>query len=513
MFCKNCGKEIKENEKFCPHCGQAVQEKHETQKKGDVNDKNIKKRNDIDGNEILKGQKRKSKKWIFIIPVLIIIIGVIAVLLIVNGDSDKKETIQKLLQDTDLYKTDNSYVFNYQGEWEIIYTEENAFVKIPEKQVSDCVEEAFEIVDAGNDDTFGYDFDTGNLNMYFDAIIPDGNLSIITYNLESDEFTLNIDGERYEPTDEFAEYLDSYKLADTLKEDISAFEDTLNQMELSVEQISNLSFSDLDKNIDSKDIGPEKQLILEEAAESEGQKESKDAQGVEKEDKTFIGNMGSYSYTDSAGNIMGTITISQVGNTCDFILSIPGMSYDIAAGNGPILDNKTLQIPLTGYSIICTWTDSDHMTVTRTGDPYGMDAGLIIDLTDDIDYVYSEGKEGSFENSSETGEETFIGISGSYVCTNSDLDVTGRISIHQTGNSCDFVLDTLETGNNLISESGKIVSSNTIQIEADGMIITCTWSDSKNMYVTCSAINQGMDAATLDNTINGRNYVYAAEFN
>ena len=22
MFCKNCGKEIKGNEKFCPHCGQ-----------------------------------------------------------------------------------------------------------------------------------------------------------------------------------------------------------------------------------------------------------------------------------------------------------------------------------------------------------------------------------------------------------------------------------------------------------------------------------------------------------
>lgn len=126
------------------------------------------------------------------------------------------------------------------------------------------------------------------------------------------------------------------------------------------------------------------------------------------EDETFIGNMGTYSYTDSSRSVIGNITISQVGNTYDFTLSIPGMSYDIATGNGLILDNKTLQIPLTGFSIICTWTDSVHMTVTRTGDPYGMDAGLIIELTDNINYVYSDGKSGSFEDTSADAEYTYV---------------------------------------------------------------------------------------------------------
>lgn len=414
MFCKNCGKEIKGNEKFCPHCGQAVEAKSEKEKTVDVNEKNIKNQDDIAGikqeQTNLKGQKRKSKKWIFIIPVLVIIIGAIAVFFIVNGDSDKKEIVQKLLRATDLYETDNSYVFNYQGEWEIVYTEENSFAKIPEQQVSACVEEAFEIIDAGNDSTFSYDFDTGNLNMYFDAIIPDGNLSIITYNLENDEFTLNVDGERYEPSDEFAEYLDSYKLADTLQEDISVFEDTLKGLELSVEEVSALSFSDIEKNVDSKDIGSEKLLIVEETIDHEEQKDSDDAQEIEKEeqDEAFIGNMGNYTYTDSAGTVMGNITISQVGNTCDFTLNIPEMSYDLVTGNGPILDNKTVQIPLTGFSIICTWSDSDHMTVTRTGDPYGMDAGLIIDLTDGVDYTYSAEKSGGFENTSADAEYTFV---------------------------------------------------------------------------------------------------------
>lgn len=127
-------------------------------------------------------------------------------------------------------------------------------------------------------------------------------------------------------------------------------------------------------------------------------------------------------------------------------------------------------------------------------------------------YDIPEEETGDYD-SSEAGSDSFIGISGVYVCTNSDLDATGRISIYQTGNGCDFSLDTLELGYVLLSGSGKMISNNTMQIDAYGITITCTWSDSEHMYVTCSAINQGMDAATLDDTINGRNYVYATEFN
>ena len=117
MFCKNCGKEIKGNEKFCPYCGQAVDEKRETGKRADEKDKNIKKQDDIAEKKQeqtkLNGKKRKSKKWIFIIPVLVIIIGAIVFFGVVNGDSVKKETVKKLLQATDLYETDIIYVFNY----------------------------------------------------------------------------------------------------------------------------------------------------------------------------------------------------------------------------------------------------------------------------------------------------------------------------------------------------------------------------------------------------------------
>lgn len=66
MFCKNCGKEIKGNEKFCPYCGQAVDEIRETEKRVDIDNKNIKNQDDIEGikqeNTKVKGPKQKSKK-------------------------------------------------------------------------------------------------------------------------------------------------------------------------------------------------------------------------------------------------------------------------------------------------------------------------------------------------------------------------------------------------------------------------------------------------------------------
>lgn len=112
----------------------------------------------------------------------------------------------------------------------------------------------------------------------------------------------------------------------------------------------------------------------------------------------------------------------------------------------------------------------------------------------------------------ETDESEFIGMSGAYVCTDPDLDFTGRIEIYQTGNTADFCLDALEMSYDLITGSAEIINSNTIQINVYGSIITCTWSDSEHMYVTNSDVYEGMDGAVIDATTNGRNYVYSVEF-
>lgn len=107
----------------------------------------------------------------------------------------------------------------------------------------------------------------------------------------------------------------------------------------------------------------------------------------------------------------------------------------------------------------------------------------------------------------------FIGREGSYVCTDPDLFVTGRIDIIRKGNSFDFCLGTLEMDFDLLTGSAELIDSSTIQLTSYGITYTCTWSDSEHMYVTCSEVYQGMDGATLDATTNGRNYVYSKEFN
>lgn len=110
-------------------------------------------------------------------------------------------------------------------------------------------------------------------------------------------------------------------------------------------------------------------------------------------DGEFIGLNGTYHYMDSDGNVISSIEISQDGQFCDFVLHNTELNYDIVSGEGKVIDGKTVQIPLTGFTVFCTWSDSEHMRVTREGDPYGMDAGLIIDYTDDVVYEYVDMEE------------------------------------------------------------------------------------------------------------------------
>lgn len=110
-------------------------------------------------------------------------------------------------------------------------------------------------------------------------------------------------------------------------------------------------------------------------------------------DGEFIGLNGTYHYMDSDGNVISSIEISQDGQFCDFVLHNTELNYDIVSGEGKVIDGKTVQIPLTGFTVFCTWSDSEHMRVTREGDPYGMDAGLIIDYTDHVVYEYVDMEE------------------------------------------------------------------------------------------------------------------------
>lgn len=360
MFCKNCGKEIKGNEKFCPHCGQAVEKKVSEAENGKTSSAIRTEIKSEERNLSSKQEKAKSKKWVFIIPLLIIVIAVIA-FCVLNNASDNEEENPTEKADTNT---------------ELIDIEELLGISVTEAE-----KYGFSSVE-------DYEEMMTNEDMSLMLICQDN--KVIGVNVE----------------DTCSYPFHGIYIGDTIEEAKNKLEDEF--------QVADEGYSYL-------------------LAVSE-----------EKEMSVWLGNS--------------------------------------SAEESNVIDSIEIQTEVDVDSIIAE--------------------NAFIDDEETGDY-----------DSSEAGPESFIGISGVYVCTNADLDATGRISIYQTGNGCDFSLDTLELGYVLLSGSGKMISNNTMQIDAYGITITCTWSDSEHMYVTCSAINQGMDAATLDDTINGRNYVYATEFN
>lgn len=109
MFCKNCGKEIKDGTKFCEFCG-AEQENVQPIEQGST----------------VVGTKKKSKKKIFII------IGVILAIIIIwaacGNKSSKKENNQiEITTEMSKYTKTNSYGISCNGNSDLAIEAANVF--------------------------------------------------------------------------------------------------------------------------------------------------------------------------------------------------------------------------------------------------------------------------------------------------------------------------------------------------------------------------------------------------
>ena len=482
MFCANCGKEIEGTGKYCPYCGETIESKS-SQSENNENSSGNKKENRTEKNVAYTKSKKthKGKKWLFLVLIIIVLV---IIFLFLRKKSDVKETIEKLQESTTTYKTDVGYAFNFQGKWELNYTEENEFVKISESQVESCVIEAFGISDTGYDGTFSYDFDTGNLNMYFDVNVSDGNLSVLSYNLNKDEFSLNVNGESYSPSSEFEEYLNVYNLADILTSDVSYFETSLNEIGLTFEQVSDLSFDDIEKYLSDSTLDENEPHFIENQT-VDNEEDVPEQEGKEEQSE--------YIFPDSSSRYLSEDEIRSVEAE-----TMALGRNEIFARHGYIFSDSSIQ----GYFESRPWYKG-----TVSGEEFNADEEFNDFEKKNVELI----KQIEDEVNGTDGE--FIGMSGIYICTYSDVGFTGRIEIYRTGNTCDFVLNTLDLEYDLLTGSATIIDDHTIQITSYGVTITCTWSDAEHMYVTTSEIVEGTDAAVYDDTTNGRNYIYADEFN
>lgn len=193
--------------------------------------------------------KKRCRKSMVVIAM--VIVGIFS-LCTCGSSSDtinEREVIRKLQEFTTMKQEGNSYVFESNGEWSLHYTTENEFVEIHQEWIKDCFSNWFGDNELGNDGTFKYDLDENIIGMYFDYESAEGALSIISYNIDEDKFSVNFDGKRYEATDEFAEYIMDYGLIEVLQNSIEEFKSNLESNNVSIVEVTELRYKDIVDNI------------------------------------------------------------------------------------------------------------------------------------------------------------------------------------------------------------------------------------------------------------------------
>ena len=163
-----------------------------------------------------------------------------------KANKEAQNTINTLCQFTDEIKSDDSYSFNYKHMWEITYVEDNEFVSFYDADAGDYVASALGGSDIENDGTFTYDFSDNDFRIYLDYETPSGELTIINYSVDDDEFTLMIDGERRNPTKEFDQKLrENGLIEDIFYDNLDKFEQSLQEKGLLLGDVSSVSYDDV----------------------------------------------------------------------------------------------------------------------------------------------------------------------------------------------------------------------------------------------------------------------------
>lgn len=265
MFCENCGKEIGDNDVFCPNCGKAIKEKKIMQEEKILTESDVKSENPN-----TEPKKKKSGKAIVVLGIVaIVIIASIFAMKMFGGNSKAKEIVEKLKDSTMVSKTENGYEFAYGDIWTLCYTEETMYVKMSIPSISEYFAETLVGSNLGDDGTFKYNLKTEELNMYCDTELDGENLSAITYNIEDDEFTFIVNGERYETEKEYAQQIKDDNIAVILKSNVDDFVDDLNYINLTKDDVANLTYKDIKANVDDKELKTVKKDKESEAPERE----------------------------------------------------------------------------------------------------------------------------------------------------------------------------------------------------------------------------------------------------
>ena len=189
---------------------------------------------------------------------------------------EARKTFDILQKNMGLEKDENEqgnverYIFPYEGKWSLEYVKEKVFVRFISQDVYDCFagrfsEDAIEY--AGQ---FAYGFDDTTVNIYTDIDLgEEGNLSIVTYDLQNQSYILMVDGEKYDISDSFRDYLNEYGLPEILQSAIDGLEADMEAMGLTKNALESLSLDGITQLVAENKIDVEMVSQEEEKQETE----------------------------------------------------------------------------------------------------------------------------------------------------------------------------------------------------------------------------------------------------
>lgn len=297
MFCKNCGKKIRENNKWCPYCGANLSEQKETDKKmviqkesevekeeenpevveAEERDKYSGKievgyqkedseasrtgSNNFEWNGPKEGSSKFFSLWISLLSIIVIctIFGSF-----IEGISSPEtiKILEKLLSFTSIEQTDHNeldnYKFHYNDDWYLQYNTQVEVVRISSDETFNCFAEIFGTDSYGNDGSFCYDFTKNSIRVYMDYETTDEHVSIVEYYRDSKEYAVYTGEGKYSASSEFEDALNTGGFPAITTNAINSFQNDLEIHGLSMEDVASLNYESIMGNIHKAEAEVEK---------------------------------------------------------------------------------------------------------------------------------------------------------------------------------------------------------------------------------------------------------------
>ena len=125
------------------------------------------------------------------------------------------------------------------------YSTINEWVDFYDSEIYECLIYALDTTEFGNEGKFGYDFSDNEFRVYVDYQAEEGELTIINYSLDDDEFILMMDGEKYEASEELEQDLRDSGLIEIFEDDLDIFKRQLEDNGTSFDEVKKLSYDKL----------------------------------------------------------------------------------------------------------------------------------------------------------------------------------------------------------------------------------------------------------------------------